>query len=151
MDSGSSGCVVGELHWTQIVCTPRFRHVLDRQRICSVSLPGTEEQLSAPWQVGAFQGHRDVGREAILGVFFRHLLLPTAFPGWVLDWAGRQKNIKKTLHWVLWGTCEHRTSRLWEPSNSEDIRETLQHHVLQPLTHLGQGWVQWLCPLSYGQ
>lgn len=65
---------------------------------------------------------------------------------------GREaKEYKKDIALSPLGDLRTQTSCLWEPSNSENIRETLQRHVLQPLTHLGQGWVQWFCPLSYRQ
>jgi hypothetical protein len=64
--------------------------------------------------------------KAILGVFFRHLLLPTAFQGWVLDWAGRQKNIKKDIALSPLGDLWAQDFLSMRNSNSEDIRETLR-------------------------
>lgn len=62
----------------------------------------------------------------------------------------RQKTIKDIALSSL-GDLRHRTSCLWEPGNSEDIRETLQMPHTAAFDTLGTEMGSMVLPLSYRQ
>lgn len=121
-DSGSSSNVIG----TQAVCSLRFRYALDIQRTCLLSLHGSEEQfiLRDVWE--HLKGTRLVwkGRQfwgCSSGPCF--CPVPSKDKCDHLGSQARENYVKETLHWNLWGTCEHRTSSLWELGNKEEGHE----------------------------
>ena len=151
MDSGSSGCVVGELHLTQVVCTPSFRHALDRQRICSVSMLGSEEQSSAPWKMRAFQGHRDVWREGNSGCVLQAPASTHCLPRVSVRLGREAKEYKKRHCTESSGGPVSTGLLVYEKLTVRTSEKPSECHILQPLTHVEQGCVQWFCPLSYRQ